>query len=24
MNESELTELFAKLGARDPAEWAHS
>jgi len=24
MNESELTELFAKLGARDPVDWAHS
>jgi len=24
MNESELTDLFGKLGARDPALWAHS
>lgn len=24
MDESELSELFAKLGARDPAGWAHS
>jgi hypothetical protein len=24
MNEQELTELFRKLGARDPAEWAQS
>jgi hypothetical protein len=24
MNESELTELFRKLGARNPAGWAHS
>ena len=24
MDESELTELFRKLGARDPAGWAHS
>ncbi len=24
MNEQELTDLFARLGARDPAQWAHS
>ena len=24
MDEAELTELFRKLGARDPAGWAHS
>jgi len=24
MNEQELAELFRKLGARDPAAWAHS
>jgi hypothetical protein len=24
MNEQELTDLFARLGARDPAGWAHS
>ena len=24
MNETELMELFARLGARDPAQWAHS
>ncbi len=24
MNENELTELFARLGARNPAQWAHS
>ncbi len=24
MNEMELTELFARLGARDPEKWARS
>ncbi len=24
MDETELTELFGRLGARDPAQWAHS
>jgi hypothetical protein len=24
MNEQELTDLFVRLGARNPAQWAHS